>query len=277
VTQDLFCYFNGETIRYSTLHLHVSDLLIQRGYGIFDFFRIRNGAIPWLADYTERLFNSMRLSEIGSPVSPDEFISLIHDLHRKNGLDNGAFKVIVTGGYSDTLESVTGPSNFLVLNLPWRAPAETTFKLGVPLVSYEYVRPNAEIKTLNYFNTMRLRNKMQEHGAPDVLFHTDTITEASRANLFFVRGRKVITPGNDILFGVTRRQVLSLFDSIRVDDVRFEELYEFNELFMASTSKDITPIVAVDGRRIGNGKPGPFTREVQEAFRSRGWLNVQLD
>jgi len=119
---------------------------------------------------------------------------------------------------------------------------------------------------------MRLRKKMQEFGAPDVLFHTDNITEASRANLFFVRGRKVITPGNDILFGVTRKQVLSLFDNIRVDEVIFEQLFEFDEVFMASTSKDITPIVAVDGRRIGNGKPGSYTREVQEAFRSRGWL-----
>jgi branched-chain amino acid aminotransferase len=270
--QDPFCYFNGEIKRYSTLHLHVSDLQFQRSYGIFDFFRIRNGEIPWLNDYTDRLFNSMRLSEIDPPVTPDEFTSLVHDLHRKNGLDNGAFKVIATGGYSDTLDSVTGPPNFLMLNLPWQSPAVTTFKHGVPLVSYEYVRPNAEIKTLNYFNTMRLRKKMQEFGAPDVLFHTDNITEASRANLFFVRGRKVITPGNDILFGVTRKQVLSLFDNIRVDEVIFEQLFEFDEVFMASTSKDITPIVAVDGRRIGNGKPGSYTREVQEAFRSRGWL-----
>lgn len=277
MTQETFCYFNGETLRYSQLNIHISDLLIQRGYGIFDFFRSRNGEIPWLDDYTDRLFNSMRLSEIDTPVSRDEFRKLINDLHEKNSLANGAFKVIATGGYSGTLDSVTGPPNFLVLNLPWQPPEAATFQHGVPLVSCEYVRPNAEIKTLNYFNTMRLRKKMQEFGAPDVLFHTDTITEASRANLFFVRGSEVFTPGNDILFGVTRKQVLTLFEGIRVEEVRYERLHEFDELFMASTSKDITPIVAVDGQKIGSGRPGPFTREVQEAFRSRGWMTGQTD
>ena len=277
MNQDPFCYFNGETVPYSELYLHVSDLLFQRSYGIFDFFRVRNGDIPWLDDYTERLFNSMMLSEIEPPVTRDGFIALIHDLHRKNGLDNGAFKVIATGGYSGTLDSVTGPPNFLVMNLPWQPPDPGSYSHGVPLVSYEYVRPNAEIKTLNYFNTMRLRKKMQAFGAPDVLFHTDTITEASRANLFFIKCSEVFTPGNDILFGVTRKQVLKLFEGIRVEEVRFEELYDCNEVFMASTSKDITPIVAVDGQKIGTGRPGPFTPEVQEAFRSRGWLNVYLD
>ncbi len=272
MTQDPICYFNGEMIRYSKLHLHISDLLIQRGYGIFDFFRARRGEIPWFSDYTDRLFNSMHLSEIVPPVSRDEFTKIVDDLRERNGLANGSFKVIATGGYSDSLDSVSGAPNFLVLNLPWRSPEAATFQNGVPLVSYEYVRPNAEIKTLNYFNTMRLRKKMQKFDAPDVLFHTDTITEASRANLFFVRNGEVITPGNDILFGVTRKQVLSLFDGIRVEKVRYGQLHEYNEIFMASTSKDITPIVAVDGLKIGNGRPGEFTREVQEAFRSRDWL-----
>jgi branched-chain amino acid aminotransferase len=277
MTQDPFCFFNGETVRYSKLHLHISDLLIQRGYGIFDFFRTRNGEIPWLDDYTDRLFNSMMLAEIDPPVSRDEFTKLIENLHRKNGLNNGAFKVIATGGYSGTLDSVTGPPNFLVMNLPWQPPDPATFQHGVPLVSCEYVRPNAEIKTLNYFNTMRLRKKMLEFGAPDVLFHTDTITEASRANLFFIKDSEVFTPGNDILFGVTRKQVLGLFEGIRVEEVRHEALYEFDEVFMASTSKDITPIVEVDGKKIGTGRPGPFTREVQEAFRSRGWITGYTD
>jgi branched-chain amino acid aminotransferase len=83
MTQDPFCYFNGETVRYSQLHLHISDLLIQRGYGIFDFFRTRNGEIPWLDDYTDRLFNSMKLSEIDAPASRDEFTKIIDSLQEK--------------------------------------------------------------------------------------------------------------------------------------------------------------------------------------------------
>lgn len=270
--QSTLCYFNGDQLPYSDLHLHISDLLIQRGYGIFDFFRSRNGSIPWLEDYTDRVFNSLRMAEIDVDMTREQFTDIVHSLQHQNGLENGAFKVIVTGGYSDTLESVTGPPNFLILNVPWNSPPHATFEEGARLVRYEYVRPNPEIKTLNYFNTMRLRNRFEKYDAIDVLFHTETISEASRANVFFVQNGRISTPADNILYGVTRKKVLSLFPGIRAEDVMVEWLEAFDEMFIASTSRDITPIVAVEGIQIGNGKPGPFTREVQSAFRERGWM-----
>lgn len=266
------CYFNGDIVPYNEIHLHVSDLLIQRGYGIFDFFRTRNGSIPWLEDYTDRVFNSLRLAGIETDMTREQFTGIIHTLQEKNNLENGAFKVIVTGGYSDTLESVTGTPNFLVLNVPWHKPPQETYDEGASLIRYEYVRPNPEIKTLNYFNTMRLRGKFKKYNAIDVLFHTDTITEASRANVFFVQNGRISTPSDNILYGVTRKKVLSLFPDIRKEEIMEDWLEAFDEMFIASTSRDITPIVSVEGIRIGNGKPGPFTREVQSTFRERGWM-----
>src|SRR6056297_1688646 len=111
MTQHSLCYFNGELLPYGEINLHVSDLLVQRGYGIFDFFRSRNEEIPWLGDYTERVYNSMRLAEIDNDMTREHFTEIIRELREQNRLENGAFKVIVSGGYSDTLESVTGPPN----------------------------------------------------------------------------------------------------------------------------------------------------------------------
>ena len=102
-----YCYFNGDLVAFGDLHLHVTDLLFQRGYGIFDFFRSRNGSIPWLEDYMERLFTSLELSGIEVDLNREQFASVIHDLQEKNGMVNGAFKVIVSGGYSENLESVS--------------------------------------------------------------------------------------------------------------------------------------------------------------------------
>lgn len=266
------CFVNGNLIPYNEITLHVSDLQLQRGYGIFDFLRARNGSIPWLEDYANRVFNSLRLAEIDTEMTKDDFISVIHQLHAKNGLTDGAFKLIVTGGYSDTLESVTGPPNFMILNVPWKRPPAVSFQKGVNLISYRYVRPEPEIKTLNYFNTMRFRKKMKEFNAVDVLYHTDTISEASRANLFFVKDGQMFTPAKHILYGVTRKQVLELFPETDVTDISATMLFEFDEVFMASTSKDITPVVNVEGHAIGNGKPGPVTRKVQEAFTEKGWM-----
>jgi len=275
------CYFNGDLIPYPELQIHVSDLQMQRGYGVFDFFRARNGQIPWLEDYTDRLFNSMKLAEIdpirgtlrdtSTLMTKDAFTSIIHGLHRENREENGAFKVIVTGGFSDTLATVTGTPNFMILNVPWTRPPAESYEMGVQLVSHEYVRPDPLIKTLNYFNTVRLRKKFREFNAVDVLYHDDHIREASRANLFLVKDNTIYTPASGILEGITRKQVLSILPDVRVEDIEMKAFHDFDEMFMASTSRDITPIVGVEGVKIGDGRPGKISRQVMEAFRERGW------
>jgi branched-chain amino acid aminotransferase len=271
MAQSHFCYFNGDLVRFDEISLHVSDLLFQRGYGVFDYFRSRNGDIPWLDDYVERLFHSLALSGIEVNMDREQFKSLIRDLQQKNQLDNGAFKVIATGGYSANLESAIGQPNFMILNIPWKRPPEESFTKGVHLIRERFVRPNPEVKTLYYFNTLRLQRKLKEYNAIDVLYHTGLITEASRANLFFVTGGHIVTPANGILKGITRKQVLSMFPEIGEGDIEAERLYDFDEIFLTGTSRDVTPVVSVEGQKIGGGTPGPFTREIQAAFRANGW------
>ncbi|MFZ5939934.1 MAG: aminotransferase class IV [Bacteroidota bacterium] len=266
-----YCFFNGEMLRYDELCLHVSDLLFQRGYGVFDFFRTRNGELTWLDDYLDRFFNSLELAGIDPGVSRRELTEQIRTLKSKNSLDNGAFKLIATGGYSDNLESVTGPANLLVLNRPWKRPPAETREKGVSLVTDRFVRPNPEIKSLYYLNSLRLRERMEAHRAVDVLYHTDLISETSRANLFFVRGDRISTPTTHILKGITRKHVLKLFQVIHVEDIAFQRLHEFDEIFMTSTSRDVTPVCEIDGRKVGKGVPGEFTREIMAAFAEQGW------
>ena len=72
-----YCYFNGDLVLHRDLHLHVNDLLFQRGYGVFDFFRSRSGNILWLEDYMERLYTSLELSGIEVDLDRDTFESVI--------------------------------------------------------------------------------------------------------------------------------------------------------------------------------------------------------
>jgi len=266
-----YSYFNGDLIPFKDLKLHVTDLLFQRGYGVFDFFRSRNGSIPWLKDYIDRLYTSLDLSSIEVDLYPEQFESVIYLLQQKNDLSNGAFKVIITGGYSENLESANGPANIVILNIAWNKPPAESFAQGVHLIRERFVRPNPEVKTLYYLNTLRLQKKLREYRAVDVMFHNDWISEASRANLFFVKKDRVFTPARDILKGITRKKVLSLFPHIRVEDIEASALYEFDEIFLTSTSRDVTPVVSVEGQKIGKGSPGPLTREIQSAFYARGW------
>jgi len=260
------CYLNGQILPYQECNLHISDLQLQRGYGVFDFFRSRQGQIPWLDDYTDRLFNSIRLSGIEAPLSRKDFTATIYELQQKNGPDYEAFKVILTGGYSDNLEGVNGSPNLIILNVPWRRPPQDTFEKGVKLITCEYQRPNPEIKTLYYFNSLRLAKKQKEFNAVDVLYHTNKITETSRASVFFVEGGKIYTTKSNILDGITRKQILQYFKEIIIEDIEFTSLYSFDEMFITSTSRDITPVISVDGKLIGDGKPGRLSKDITAAF-----------
>lgn len=266
-----FCYFNGDMVRFRDLQLHVTDLLFQRGYGVFDFFRCRNGQFPWLEDYMDRLYTSLELSGIEMTLDREQFTSIIHDLQQKNDLPNGAFKVIVSGGYSDNLESVSSKPNIVILNVPWNRPPRETFEQGAHLIRDRYVRPNPEVKTLYYYNRLKLQKKLREYNAVDVLYHMDMISEASRSNLFFIKNGQVYTPASNILKGITRKQVLSLFGEIKVEDIEADRLYDFDEIFLTSTANDVCPVVSVEGKKIANGTPGPITREIQAAFQAKGW------
>jgi len=266
-----YSYFNGKLVSFGDLKLHVTDLLFQRGYGVFDFFRSRNGSIPWLEDYVERLYTSLELSAIEVDLEREQFSSVIYNLQQRNGLTNGAFKVIITGGYSDNLESASGPANIVILNIAWNKPPAESFEKGVHLIREEFVRPNPEVKTLYYLNTLRLQKKLREYNAVDVMFHNHRISEASRANLFFVKGDRVYTPASEILKGITRKKVLSLFPEIEVVDIETSQLYDFDEMFLTSTSRDVTPVISVEGQKIGKGIPGSLTRKIQDAFYAKGW------
>jgi branched-subunit amino acid aminotransferase/4-amino-4-deoxychorismate lyase len=191
---------------------------------------------------------------------------MIFDLQEKNRDENGAFKIIVTGGFSTTLDAVQGESNFIIMNVPWRKPSQESFDKGVNLISYDYLRHDPEIKTLNYFNTLKLRQKLKEYSAVDVLFHNDYLSEVSRANVFLVKGDNIFTPASNILKGITRNQILSLIEGIHIEDIPFASLYEYDEMFITSTTRDITPVVSVDGKIIGKGEPGKVTKEIMRAF-----------
>ena len=264
-------YLNGAILPYRDCALHISDLQIQRGYGIFDFFRCRNGEIPWLDDYEDRLFRSLQLSGLEQPLTRREFRTALDRLQEKNGGLKGAFKVIVTGGESENLEGVSGKPTIIILQVDWSPPPPESLTAGVNLVSDYFIRPNPEVKTLYYFNSLRLREKIREYNAVDVLYYGDTVSECSRASVFWVKDGKLCTPGTNILKSITRKRVLELATDTRITDPAPDELLAADEVFIASTSRDVTPVVSIDGRKIGSGRPGKIARELRAAFLAAGW------
>jgi D-alanine transaminase/branched-chain amino acid aminotransferase len=168
----------------------------------------------------------------------------------------------LTGGYSHDGFTMASP-NLLITQQAFKANTEIA-STGIRLVSYSHQRQFPHVKTIDYLMAIWLQNYIAENKADDVLYQQNgIIAECPRANIFIVSADGILlTPTNNILKGVIRKQVLSLAKArykVEERDITLEELYSAKEVFITSSTKNILPVVQVDGHRIGDGKPGQMT------------------
>jgi D-alanine transaminase/branched-chain amino acid aminotransferase len=258
-----FAFVRGEIIPIGDAHLHISDLSIQRGYGIFDFFKVSNGHAFFLNDYLDRFYHSAAVMRLEVPYVPRDLRTIIQQLIRQNDMPESGVKMILTGGYSrDGYQP--GEPNLIITQQSLKLPAGEQIEKGIKVITYEYVRDFPLAKTINYTMGIWLSKMVAEKGASDVLYYKDgVVSEFPRCNFFIVKkDGTVATPDKNILLGVTRMKIQSLADKhhrsesgeITLDDVRHSK-----EAFLTSTTKRIVPIVQIDDMIIGDGKPGPVT------------------
>ncbi len=259
----MYAYLNEEFLPLESTYLHVSDLAIQRGYGIFDFFKTQNGHPLFLDDYLDRFFNSAQLMNLEVPLSAGDLKAAITRLIQMNGLGDSGVKMILTGGYSENGYN-PGPPNLIMIEQPLTLPSEAQQAAGIKIITHEYVRELAEAKTINYTMGIRLIQKVKAQGADDVLYHQNgVVSEFPRSNFFIVRAdNTLVTPTKEILKGITRKNVLELATrkyKVEEGTVTLEDIAQAKEAFMTSTTKRILPIVAVDGKPVGDRKPGEMS------------------
>jgi branched-chain amino acid aminotransferase len=262
------CYINNHFLEYSDAKIHISDLGIQRGYSIFDYFLEMEGKIPFLEDYLDRFYISAERLNMEVPLEREMMKEKIGYLIQQNRLGTSGIKLLLTGGFSEDLYSQSTP-NFMILNLPVkRRPGE--FGAGEKLLLLDYTRHLPEVKTTFYLPSIALFPILKEKGAIEVLYHHNgLISETTRANIFLIKNNKLITPSPGVLRGITRKYVLQVVRNLAMieeREVKLEELWESDEVFITGTSKHVAPVVEIEGRVIGSGKPGVMTKAISEAY-----------
>lgn len=266
-------FLNGQILLSEEAKIHVSDLGLLRGYGIFDFFRAVNGKPVFMDDHLDRLENSARLMGLPIPESRERLKEIILELIELNPHDLLGIKVVMTGGYSPDGYTPAEPSNLMIIPKPFIfKPAD----IGMKLMTYEYSREIPEIKTLSYISPIRVLPKMREAGADDLLYHLNgDISESSRSNIFIIKDRKVITPKDGVLYGVTRKYVLELcreYFEVEERDVTLKETLEADEVFTTGSTKRVVAISQIDNTIFNDGKIGKQTRKIQSLFLERELL-----
>lgn len=263
-------FINNEFVDADRARIHVSDLAIQRGYGIFDFLRVRNGVPLYLNGYLDRFIRSAEIMRLQGIPDRETLRSVIGELVSRNAIPDSGIKMILTGGYSpDAYELVKG--NLIISQQPLSFAPSSQGQQGIKIITHSYRREIPEVKTINYIMGVWLQSKVKESKAADVLYHMgNEVTEFPRCNFFLVtKDNEVVTPGKQILNGITRMNVLrkaaekfkTLERTVTLDDVRSAK-----EAFLTSTTKGIVPIVMVDDHMVGNGRPGEVSLELQRSL-----------
>ena len=262
----LQAYINGKIQPYENATLHISDLAIQRGYGVFDFFKVQDGKPVFLKDYLKRFYESAKLMELTIPHTKAELTDIIYQLLTINNLPLSGVKMILTGGYATNGYDPAEP-NLIIQQQPLQLPSQDMITQGIKVITHDHVRELPSVKTINYAMGIRLINKIKEAAASDVLYQKNgMVSEFPRCNFFIVtQENTVVTPSENVLLGVTRKNVLALAArNYKTEEraITIAEIAQAKEAFLTSTTKRLLPVVQVDGVIIGNGRPGKITLEL---------------
>lgn len=262
------CYLNGEILETSKAAIGVSDLALQRGYGVFDYARTYRRTLFHFDDHLERLRKSANALHLELPLSAQEITSIAEHLIQESEFSNPAIRLMLTGGYKNT-PFLQNP-NFMIIPEELPSHPASIYITGVDLALVEYQRELPHIKTINYINALRLEPFRHEKNVYDILYHAEHgITECPRSNFFAFQGDTLITPPNQVLPGITRMIILQLASDLFPIETRKifpEELASIEEAFLTATSKGAVPVTKIDAQVIGTGLVGERTRRIMEAY-----------
>ena len=256
-----YTYINGNLVLENDAKILVTDLAVQRGYGIFDFLKTVNGKVIFLEDYFDRFYNSAKEMNLDLDISRSALRKEIESLLNKNKIPDSSLKLILTGGYSDDGYQI-GKPNLILVQAPYTYD-KASFQIGLNLMSHNYQRQVPTVKTIDYIQAIRMQPLLKLKGADELLYHHQgEIRECPRANVFMVKDNMVLTPNTNILKGITRKKILSLQIeglTIKEQDFGIDDFINADEAFITSSTKNILPIFSLDSKPIGTGKIGKVT------------------
>lgn len=273
-------YVDGKFVPQSEAKISVFDHGLLYGDGVFEGIRAYNGRIFKLEQHVNRLFHSAKAIDLKIPHTKEEMANIILESCRKNDIHDGYIRPVITRGPGDLgldpRKCKRGPS-VVVIAQPGIALFKGDKGLRMTTSSYRRVPPQSlspSIKSLNYLNNIMAKVEANQYGADEALLLDihGYVSEASAENFFIVRNHSVITPWSSTnLPGVTRETVLELAPQLGLKpEERLFALYDVwaaDEAFLTGTAAEIGPVVELDGRQIGDGKPGPMTKAIMKAFR----------
>ncbi|SDM28142.1 D-amino-acid transaminase [Bacillus sp. OK048] len=271
-----YALVNGEIIERSEAKVDVEDRGYQFGDGVYEVIRVYNGKMFTAAEHLTRFAKSAESIGISLPYTPQQLTEMIEELLSKNNLETGNIYMQVTRGVAPrnhVFPAGNVPPTLIAYAIRAVRPLDN-LKTGVKTILTEDIRwLRCDIKSLNLLANLMAKQKASEQGCFEAIQHRgQDVTEGSSSNIFIVKDGTVITheSNNLILKGITKDVILDLCgkNNIPVIERTFTvvELAEAEEVFLSSTTAEVTPIIEINGNKVNEGAPGPITKKLQKLF-----------
>ncbi len=274
-------WMNGKLVAPEQANVSIFDHGVLYGDGVFEGLREYSGRVFRLTDHIKRLYDSARAIRLDIPYRAPELTAAIHETLQANKLTDAYIRLVVTRGSGslDISPANCGTPGVFIIAGRIAMYSEETYRHGMAIITASTPRIAAaalspRIKSLNYLNNILAKWEAIDAGVAEavMLNHLGFVCECTADNIFIVRDGQLITPAEEsgILLGVTRGVVLELAQTggipTRQTNLTRYDLYTADECFLTGTGAEIVPVVSVDNRSIGDGKPGAMTRQLTDAF-----------
>jgi branched-chain amino acid aminotransferase len=296
-------WMNGDFVAWEDAKVHVLTHGLHYGTGVFEGIRAYDTELGTAVfrhqDHLDRLFKSAELYYMPLPYSLEEIRSATHELIGRNGLTSCYIRPIAFRGYGQMgLFPLEAPVDVAIAVWSWGAYlGEEGKRTGIraKVSSWRRISPDSLIPhskaSGQYLNSVLAKIESQKAGYEEAILLDDhgQVCEGSGENIFVVREGQIVTPPqtSSILDGINRKSVMQIARDLGHEVVERNlaraELYLADEVFMTGTAAEMVPVREIDDHAIGDGRPGPVTREVQSTFedalsgraeRYRDWLDI---
>jgi len=268
-------YINGKFYNGKDAKISIFDHGLLYGDGVFEGIRSYNGLVFKLKEHIDRLYESAKSIRLNIHLSKSELIKEIIRTLKKNRLKDAYIRLVITRGPGDLgLDPRKCKKGviFIIADKIALYPQQF-YEKGLKIITAKTRRnlPQAldpRIKSLNYLNNILAKIDAIDSGAEEaiMLTHDGYVAECSGDNIFIVKKNKLITPPYSIgaLAGITSNTIIGIARKKKIlllqKRFRLAEVYKADECFLTGTAAEIIPVIKVDKRKIGTGKPGPITQ-----------------
>ncbi|MBL9082804.1 MAG: branched-chain-amino-acid transaminase [Planctomycetales bacterium] len=275
-------YISGKYYDKDDAKISVYDHGLLYGDGIFEGLRSYGGKVFRLHEHLVRLYESAKAIWLTIPISIEEMTKAVNETLKVNNLSDAYIRLVVTRGAGSLgldPNRTSNPQVIIIADKITLYPPEF-YEKGLDIITASTIRnhPAAlspRIKSLNYLNNILAKIEGLRAGCIEALMLNSKgeVAECTGDNIFLVRRKELLTPPIDagILEGVTREAVIEAARAagltVREIPLTRHDVYVADEVFLTGTAAEVIPVVKIDNRTIGNGEPGPVTRDLMKRFR----------